>query len=232
MSDISSTAPAFVPFQVSDIGHSYLPWEIHMKWCEALEKEFFKQGSMELQQNRDASPLMDPSKPGVTSPVNSVAFFNVVSLPLIQAWAPVFHNSGHKLLTQAWQNLNGWQESLLAKQTGHGGPDNKPRRKSDKRKSMDFVRNARASLDFSLRPFGEPKNKVVPAWTIPSAQANANEAPAPPQKVMMVPSAEPLHVVDEPTCTRTISEGLPAVSEHCNPQPTKAEAVIQATSFY
>ena len=230
---IPSTALDIVSFQVSDIGHSYLPWEIHMKWCQALEVEFFKQGAMELQQSRHISPLMDPTKPGVTAPVNSVAFFNVVSLPLIQAWAPVFHRSGHQLLNQAWQNLHGWQESL-AKENGHadGKMADRPRKKSDRRKSTDMMRGARASLDFGLRPFGggdNKSNKVLPAWQAPSANGNANAASTRKLTVHEVPSAEPMNSA-KPLFTRTTNpSSLPCVAEHT---PAKAEAVLQATSFY
>jgi hypothetical protein len=89
-----------------------MPWEVHIEWCRALEEEFFKQGSLELGSNRPASPLMDPSKPGVTEPVNAVAFFNVSALPLIQTWEVIFHNSGHRLLARATRNLQKWQSSI------------------------------------------------------------------------------------------------------------------------
>ena len=139
--------------QVSDIGHSYTPWEMHIKWCRALEAEFFKQGSLEMQENRPASPLMDPGKPGVTDPVNAVAFFNVVALPLIQAWGPIFQSSGHRLVTRATRNLQRWQSSIQAREPRQSETISPPAGR--KRMSIDMnawlapasaLRNGRAAV--------------------------------------------------------------------------------------
>lgn len=91
--------------QIADIGNAYAPWEAHMAWNTALEREFFKQGQMELDAGLTPGMLKDPNKPGVSTPANQIAFFQLMALPLVRAWAQVFPSSGHKLLEQALSNL-------------------------------------------------------------------------------------------------------------------------------
>jgi len=99
-----------VALKVADIGHSYMPWDIHIKWSQALETEFFNQGRKEILEGRTPSPLMDPNKPGVMAPMNQVAFSNMIAVPLVQSWQEAFKVSGGKLLEQAHSNLKKWQD--------------------------------------------------------------------------------------------------------------------------
>lgn len=96
-------------WQVADIGHSFLPWELHKKWSACLEREFFTQGQRYVQAGMEPPRLMDPSQPGVTEPVNQLAFFNVIAMPLLTTWASVFAQSGNELLAHANSNVRHWE---------------------------------------------------------------------------------------------------------------------------
>uniref|UniRef100_A0A061RJ86 Phosphodiesterase n=1 Tax=Tetraselmis sp. GSL018 TaxID=582737 RepID=A0A061RJ86_9CHLO len=72
--------------KTADIGHSFALWTDHTKWSEALQDEFFAQGRKEIAMGLPPSKLMDPNKPGVMDPMNQMAFFNVIAVPLAQAW--------------------------------------------------------------------------------------------------------------------------------------------------
>eukprot|EP00873_Tetraselmis_striata_P034099 jgi/Tetstr1/454363/TSEL_041270.t1 len=98
-----------LPDEVADIGHSFLPWELHKKWSACLEREFFTQGQRYVQAGMEPPRLMDPSQPGVTEPVNQLAFFNVIAMPLLTTWASVFAQSGNELLAHANSNVRHWE---------------------------------------------------------------------------------------------------------------------------
>eukprot|EP00193_Tetraselmis_chui_P009071 CAMPEP_0177767984 /NCGR_PEP_ID=MMETSP0491_2-20121128/9458_1 /TAXON_ID=63592 /ORGANISM="Tetraselmis chuii, Strain PLY429" /LENGTH=953 /DNA_ID=CAMNT_0019284719 /DNA_START=3442 /DNA_END=6304 /DNA_ORIENTATION=+ len=93
-----------IALKVADIGHLFTPFAVHSQWCSLLEDEFFRQGELEINANREPGMLKDPRKPGVTDPEHSVAFLDVIGIPLVQMWADVFPNSGVVFLEQAAAN--------------------------------------------------------------------------------------------------------------------------------
>ena len=57
----------------ADLGHLASPRDVHKKWVERLEEEFFRQGDREKQNGLSVSPLMDREKNGITK--SQVGFF-------------------------------------------------------------------------------------------------------------------------------------------------------------
>ena len=95
--------------QIADIGNAYTPYGIHCAWGVLLAEEFVTQGQAELDAGREPGVLKHPSKPGVDDPTNQVAFFNVIAMPPVKAWAFVFSSSGNVLVGQASNNLAHWE---------------------------------------------------------------------------------------------------------------------------
>mmetsp|Transcript_42246 Transcript_42246/g.75789 ORF Transcript_42246/g.75789 Transcript_42246/m.75789 type:complete len:331 (-) Transcript_42246:364-1356(-) len=101
--------------KVADIGHLFTPFAVHSQWCARLEDEYFRQGELEISANREPGMLKDPRKPGVTDPEHSVAFLDVIGIPLVQMWADVFPNSGVVFLEQAAANRRIYADQVVSK---------------------------------------------------------------------------------------------------------------------
>jgi cAMP-specific phosphodiesterase 4/calcium/calmodulin-dependent 3',5'-cyclic nucleotide phosphodiesterase len=71
----------------ADLGHLALGYDVHRKWVERLEQEFFAQGDREKSLGLSASFLMDRDKPGCSQ--TQVSFFQLVALPLFQSLVDV-----------------------------------------------------------------------------------------------------------------------------------------------
>lgn len=52
--------------KLADLGHLSAPLAVHLRWVDALEEEFFRQGEKEKACNMPISPLFDRTKPGIT----------------------------------------------------------------------------------------------------------------------------------------------------------------------
>ncbi|KXZ47713.1 hypothetical protein GPECTOR_33g595 [Gonium pectorale] len=91
----------------SDLGHVSAALPVHCRWVALLEEEFFRQGDMEKLHHLPVSPLFDRSKPGVTK--SQVGFFDIVVIPLLNAFSRVFSNT-KPLLTYTMRNYKYWSE--------------------------------------------------------------------------------------------------------------------------
>ena len=76
--------------KIADLGHCYLPWAEHVQWVERLEEEFFTQGDIEWMETSMISPMMDRSEPGVGDHGNSVGFYKLFVMPMLETWTKVF----------------------------------------------------------------------------------------------------------------------------------------------
>ena len=90
--------------KIADLGHCYLPWAEHLDWVERLQEEFFTQGDMEKAEAFVISPMMDRSEPGVGDHGNSIGFYKVFVLPMLEAWTKIYPKC-LPLLEQARSNL-------------------------------------------------------------------------------------------------------------------------------
>ena len=73
----------------ADIGHVYCESNVHLRWVQKLEQEFFAQGDMEGEMGAiGKSPLMDREKAGITK--SQVGFFKVVVVPLFKSFCTAF----------------------------------------------------------------------------------------------------------------------------------------------
>ena len=100
-----------VAIKLSDLGHCLLPWEEHMSWCERLEAEFFTQGDAERNESLDVSPLMDRNDSGVCDHHNSVGFFQMFVIPMLELWTDLFPTCT-PILKQASANLEEHQRIM------------------------------------------------------------------------------------------------------------------------
>ena len=101
-----------VAIKLADLGHCLLPWEEHLSWCERLEAEFFTQGDAERSESLHISPLMDRDHPGVCDHRNSVGFFQMFVIPMLELWTGLFP-SCTPILKQATANLEA-HKSIMA----------------------------------------------------------------------------------------------------------------------
>ena len=90
--------------KIADLGHCYLPWAEHLVWVERLQEEFFTQGDMERAEALPISPMMDRSEPGVGDHGNSIGFYNVFVMPMLEAWTKIYPTC-LPFLEQARSNL-------------------------------------------------------------------------------------------------------------------------------
>ena len=90
--------------KIADLGHCYLPWAEHIEWVERLQEEFFTQGDMEKAEGFVISPMMDRSEPGVGNHGNSIGFYKVFVVPMLEAWTKIYPTC-LPLLEQARSNL-------------------------------------------------------------------------------------------------------------------------------
>mmetsp|Transcript_22434 Transcript_22434/g.47189 ORF Transcript_22434/g.47189 Transcript_22434/m.47189 type:complete len:1193 (+) Transcript_22434:338-3916(+) len=78
-----------VALKCADIGHVYCESNVHLRWVQKLEQEFFAQGDREAEMGAvQKSPLMDRDKAGITK--SQCGFFKVVVLPLFKSFSTAF----------------------------------------------------------------------------------------------------------------------------------------------
>jgi len=99
------------------VGHLALGWELHGRWVERLEEEFFAQGDREKALGLDpVSFLMDRDKPGVSQ--TQTGFFEHVALPLYRALASAVPRAGPMLLAVE-ANHTRWCAEYAAKSSAN-----------------------------------------------------------------------------------------------------------------
>lgn len=106
-----------VAIKCADVGHLALGWELHGRWVERLEEEFFAQGDREKALGLDpVSFLMDRDKPGVSQ--TQTGFFEHVALPLYRALASAVPRAGPMLLAVE-ANHTRWCAEYAAKSSAN-----------------------------------------------------------------------------------------------------------------
>jgi hypothetical protein len=99
----------------ADVGHLTLGWNMHLRWVQRLESEFFAQGDKEKTLGLpDISFLMDREKPGVSQ--TQVGFFEFVALPLFKSIAKAFP-SASPMLSGVQENYQRWHAIANCGQT-------------------------------------------------------------------------------------------------------------------
>jgi hypothetical protein len=92
----------------ADIGHVYCSANVHLKWVQKLEQEFFAQGDREEEFGAHTkSPLMDRDKAGITK--SQCGFFQLVVVPLFKSFSSAFP-SVEPVMDQLQKNLDLWQK--------------------------------------------------------------------------------------------------------------------------
>lgn len=95
-----------VCLKCADIGHVYCDSNVHLRWVQKLEQEFFAQGDKEEEQGAiSKSPLMDREKAGITK--SQVGFFKIVVVPLFASFCTAFP-SAEPMLDSLNRNLKLW----------------------------------------------------------------------------------------------------------------------------
>lgn len=95
-----------VCLKCADIGHCYCESNVHLRWVQKLEQEFFAQGDREEEFGAVAkSPLMDREKAGITK--SQVGFFKIVVVPLFASFCKAFP-SAEPMLSSLNRNLELW----------------------------------------------------------------------------------------------------------------------------
>ncbi|GLC41501.1 hypothetical protein PLESTB_001004600 [Pleodorina starrii] len=74
--------------KAADLGHLGEELDVHKRWLNSLEEEFFRQGDKERQLGIPISPLFDRAKQGVSK--SQVGFYDFVALPMVHALCSVF----------------------------------------------------------------------------------------------------------------------------------------------
>eukprot|EP00873_Tetraselmis_striata_P043180 jgi/Tetstr1/463444/TSEL_008337.t1 len=98
--------------KIADIGHMTTHFDIHYKWSQRLEDEFFEQGDKERTLGLEISPLMNREKPGVMDANNQKTFCNIIVMPMLEAWQAIAPHSARRLLKEAHNNRMKWEKGL------------------------------------------------------------------------------------------------------------------------
>jgi hypothetical protein len=100
-----------VAIKCADLGHLAESRNVHRRWVDNLEREFYDQGDEEKRLCLDVTPLFDRSKPGVSK--SQQAFFDAVALPMFSDFAAVFP-AARPLHDLALANRRQWSPSNSA----------------------------------------------------------------------------------------------------------------------
>jgi hypothetical protein len=92
----------------ADLGHLTLEYDVHAKWVERLEVEFFAQGDNEKMLGHPVSFLMDRHQQGCSK--TQVPFFQHVVLPLLRSLVSVVPLA-QPMLQAALSNYEKWQQA-------------------------------------------------------------------------------------------------------------------------
>jgi hypothetical protein len=92
--------------KLADLGHLYAEGDVHRKWVQALEDEYFKQGDVERSLGLKVSPLMDRRIGGITR--SQTGFFEVIALPLVRSFVRAVPNC-YPIRTAMERNYRFWQ---------------------------------------------------------------------------------------------------------------------------
>ena len=77
-----------IVLKCADLGHTFLPTPLHIRWVKLLEEECFLQGDRERNNDMSISPLFDRSKKGII--ISQTGFFEMVVLPMVCALCDVY----------------------------------------------------------------------------------------------------------------------------------------------
>jgi len=80
MSDVDKTIIERFLLHISDIGHPWRPFHLHLEWSKRVTQEFFAQGDREKELGMTPAPLFDRESAPLLAK-NQVGFFNFVILP-------------------------------------------------------------------------------------------------------------------------------------------------------
>jgi len=106
-----------IALKCADLGHVAEEHEVHVRWVHALEEEFYRQGDREKAAKLPVSPLFDRDKPGVTK--SQVGFFDVVVLPLLQAFTTAVPGA-LPVLEKAERNYWFWKAPIVGSEHPRG----------------------------------------------------------------------------------------------------------------
>jgi hypothetical protein len=91
----------------ADLGHTFLPFDLHVRWVLLLEEECFMQGDLERARGMPVTPLFDRAHPGLTR--SQVGFFEIVVFPMLSVFSRAFPRSD-RMLASATSNAAHWYE--------------------------------------------------------------------------------------------------------------------------
>jgi len=120
-----------------DIGHSALPWDLHLLWAQRITQEFYEQGDEERRLGLPVSALCDRN--GSADLGNSQrGFIHFVCFPLFEALGSF---TDHKCFTpaSAMREMEDDQESLASGDDDAVRPVNSVRRSVRRRNTTDSV---------------------------------------------------------------------------------------------
>lgn len=97
-----------IALKCADLGHTFLPIHLHMRWVKLLEEECFLQGDQEHENGMPVSPLFDRSNHGIT--ISQTHFFKIVVVPMVNALCDVYPQT-KCVLDAVLANANYWNRS-------------------------------------------------------------------------------------------------------------------------
>ncbi|GAX83010.1 hypothetical protein CEUSTIGMA_g10437.t1 [Chlamydomonas eustigma] len=109
--DVEQLISLQVALKCSDLMATARPWEVALKWSQALEQEFFEQGDRERELGLPISPLFDRNKPGVTK--SQVGFYDFMVFPLFHNFACVFPGA-RPMVDMARSNYKCWKTMKIS----------------------------------------------------------------------------------------------------------------------
>eukprot|EP00002_Diphylleia_rotans_P002468 TRINITY_DN1155_c0_g1_i2.p1 TRINITY_DN1155_c0_g1~~TRINITY_DN1155_c0_g1_i2.p1 ORF type:complete len:770 (-),score=192.75 TRINITY_DN1155_c0_g1_i2:478-2787(-) len=135
-----------VALKVADIGHTAKKIDLHEKWTDRVQTEFYEQGDKEASLGLDISPFMDRKTSNI--PKSQVGFINFVVMPLFEAFN--FTKDYDVLLNQLKANQHMWETRMKEDAPGTSS-SNAPASSAAAKDSGNAASSSKASGDSALK---------------------------------------------------------------------------------
>lgn len=94
--------------KAADVSHPAKPWQLHARWTNAIQEEFFAVGDMERERGMKVGPL--GNRETIKIPQAQVDFINYVARPCIKVWATACEDDVWLSMLEA--NYGSWSRKI------------------------------------------------------------------------------------------------------------------------
>jgi 3'5'-cyclic nucleotide phosphodiesterase len=131
--------------KAADLSHTAKSRELHLKWTDRIQNEFFRQGDLERKRGSPVSAFMDRHTTNIAQ--SQVGFINFLVVPMYESLEVLLPYPSFRqvIMSQLRENLNYWKTRLEASEKEHGadsgtgtGADSDSKSNVDRNKDSDI----------------------------------------------------------------------------------------------